>query len=282
MVKVKGDESLQVGKYKSEKELVKQYNKIWAKFAKDDKYRDDIIRHKKNRKKYHEIVSRYINEEEFPHIIEIGCGTSIDTNLIAEQNKSGKYFAIDISKNSISNILKINQYFHSHIHFLVGDTFNLPFKENSFNLAFSQGLIEHFKNPITVIKEHMRVLKTGGFLIINVPQKFTGYTLMKKNQMRKGEWELGWEMEFSYNDLKKIGKHLELKEIEVFGYQYWKSWKEPMFVLKDLIDKAFRKLPLNNIKLLESVRAIYNAIWRKLEKKWGHYFLQNIVIVFTK
>ena len=79
-----------------------------------------------------------------------------------------------------------------------------------------------------------------------------------------------------------MGENLKLMEVDVAGYQYWKSWKEPVFVMKDLVDKVFRRLPLNNIRLFKKTKLKYNAIWEKLEKKWGHYFLQNIVIVFQK
>jgi SAM-dependent methyltransferase len=164
----------------------------------------------------------------------------------------------------------------------LGDTLKLPLKSDLFDVAFSQGLIEHFKNPLSVVSEHKRILKPGGILIINVPQKYTGYTLMKKNNMKKKKWELGWETEFSYKDLKIIAENLKLKEIEVLGYQYWKSWKEPSFVLRDLIDKVYRRVPMNAFKLLKDLQLQYDTFWDKLENKWGHYFLKNIVIVVQK
>jgi ubiquinone/menaquinone biosynthesis C-methylase UbiE len=265
-----------------ERSLVKQYDRIWEKFFEKSGYQNDIIRHRKNRKKYHEIVCRYINEKQKPRIVEIGCGTCIDTNLIAERKNSGNYFAIDISKSSISIISKIKQYFGYPINFLVGDTFFLPLKDKSFDLVFSQGLIEHFPNPKKVIKEQARILKKNGYLIINVPQRFTGYTLMKKKMIKEKNWELGREREFSYNNLKKLGECLGLTEIEVAGYQYWKSWKEPTFVLRDLYDKFHRRNPLKNYKIFKVFRNCYERFWKTVEDKWGYYFLQNIIIVFQK
>jgi hypothetical protein len=100
--------------------------------------------------------------------------------------------------------------------------------------------------------------------------------------MKKDKWELGWETEFSYGDLKKIGRKLGLIEKQIIGYQYWKSWKEPIFVLKDLYDKLNRRNPLKNIQPFPILKRIYDSIWEELEEKWGHYFLQNIVIVFEK
>ncbi|MHA1989297.1 MAG: hypothetical protein ACW98D_21975 [Promethearchaeota archaeon] len=105
---------------------------------------------------------------------------------------------------------------------------------------------------------------------------------MKKKEMRNNNWKLGWETEFSYNDLKKLGNQLGLKEVGVSGDQYWKSWREPAFVFKDLVDKIFRRMPLSRFKMFTIIQKKYNALWQQLELKWGHYFLQNIIIVFEK
>ena len=57
--------------------------------------------------------------------------------------------------------------------FLCGDCFKLPFKDNTFDLVWSQGLIEHFKNPKEIIKEHLRVCKKNGKVLISVPYKYS-------------------------------------------------------------------------------------------------------------
>ena len=150
------------------------------------------------------------------------------------------------------------------------------------DIVFSQGVVEHFKNPILVIKEQLRVLKKNGILIINVPQKFTGYTIKKKILIRKNKWKFGWETEYSYNNLKKIAKILKLKEKESFGYNYYKSWGEPAFVLRDLVEKITRKKFMKNSNLIKLISMAYNNIWNVIENKYGKYFLQNIVIVYQK
>ena len=100
--------------------------------------------------------------------------------------------------------------------------------------------------------------------------------------MRKGKWHLGWEIEFSYQDLQEMGRCLGFSQKEVLGYQYWRSWKEPVFVLKDLYDKFHRRNPLRQNEPFNSIKQLYDAVWNKIENKWGHYFMQNIVIVYKK
>jgi SAM-dependent methyltransferase len=50
-----------------------------------------------------------------------------------------------------------------------GDAHDLPFPPGSFDLVISCDSLEHFHDPLTVLKEVERVLKPGGTLVIWVP-----------------------------------------------------------------------------------------------------------------
>lgn len=50
-----------------------------------------------------------------------------------------------------------------------GDMHNLPFKSNGFDCVVINHVLEHSKNPLSVIDEIHRVLKSKGKLIIGVP-----------------------------------------------------------------------------------------------------------------
>jgi ubiquinone/menaquinone biosynthesis C-methylase UbiE len=45
----------------------------------------------------------------------------------------------------------------------------MPFKKNSFDVVWNQGVLEHFKNPVPAMKEMYRVTKNGGYVIIYIP-----------------------------------------------------------------------------------------------------------------
>ncbi len=84
------------------------------------------------------------------------------------------------------------------------DTFHLPYPEGFFNLVFSQGLLEHFTNPETVISEQLRVIKIGGFICIDVPQTFSIYTIYKRWLIYRGTWFTCWESDFSLKQLEDL------------------------------------------------------------------------------
>lgn len=263
-------------------EIKAEYDTIWQQFWEANNHEDLINARVTDRKLFYDTVLKYSRLFEKPMVMEVGSGTGIDINLMQQRNKNIQSYASDISIKSIDVGRKITEALGGRINFLVTDTLDLAFKDRQFDIIYSQGLIEHFSNPLEVIKEQLRVLRDGGYLIINVPQKFTGYTIMKKLKMLAGKWHLGWEIEFSYPDLKKLGSLLDLTKREAFGYQYWRSWQEPAFVLRDCYDKIHRRNPLRSLWLFRNLKVLFDAMWTRLEGAWGHYFLKNIVIVFQK
>lgn len=260
--------------------IIKEYNNIWDEWECKENFTSDIVRHKENRRRFHEGLKKYLSGAE--KVLEIGCGSAIDTNIMASENPAIKFFCMDISDSSLSIARKVSMELKNKIYLARGDANKLFYKKDSFNLIFSQGVMEHFGNPDQMINEQIYSLKKGGLLIINVPQKYTGYTLMKHWKMEKGTWEWVWETEYSYPMLRRLGNRYGLHEIEVFGYQYWRSWGEPLFVLRDLYDKLHRRNKWRDRAVFMSIKKIYDRLWVFLENKCGHYFMQNIVIVFKK
>ena len=56
---------------------------------------------------------------------------------------------------------------------LVVDYYNLPFKDEEFEIVVCTGLLEHVKEPYKLIQEMKRVLKTGGQLLISASFVFS-------------------------------------------------------------------------------------------------------------
>lgn len=107
------------------------------------------------------------------NILEAGCGTSESLVKIAKQ--AGKVVGLDFSNKSIS-LSKVN--FEKHkipkekYSLVLGDIQKMKFKDNSFDITFNAGVIEHFdddKINNKPVKEMIRVTKKGGRVVILVP-----------------------------------------------------------------------------------------------------------------
>ena len=55
---------------------------------------------------------------------------------------------------------------------VIYDGESLPFKDNTFSCIQSCHIIEHTKNPKNYLKEHIRVLRSGGVLFIEFPDRY--------------------------------------------------------------------------------------------------------------
>ncbi len=104
----------------------------------------------------------------------------------------------------------------------VQDAKALNFKENTFDIVFSRGLIEHFKDPMTILKEAKRILKPGGLMITTIPQMPSLWYFFLKIQ-----WDLlsGYQHYFITNKrLIRMHQELGLKVIDRFRLGRFKQW----------------------------------------------------------
>lgn len=117
-----------------------------------------------------------------------------------------------------------------------------PFKDESYDIVFHQGLLEHFVSPNPLLSENHRVLKTGGLLIVDVPQTFHVYTIMKHLLMLIGLWFAGWERQFTVSSLTRV-----LKQSGFQPYRYYGDWSRPGIlykIIREVVKKGGIKLPM--------------------------------------
>lgn len=244
---------------------------------------DIVERHRSERRRFYELLTSNVGEGQggdHPRVLEIGCGTAIDSLALAEATNCRAY-GIDLSIEAIKTALQASSTFTVGIILAQADVHELPFKEETFDLVFSQGVLEHFSDPRSVIEEQRRVLRSGGRLVISVPQKYTAYTLAKRHRIRKGTWPWGYESEFSFRALRSLGDSLGLRMKAVIGYGYWLHPLEPMWLLRSLSQKL-RKLPLlGTTRPARWTSQVYDRLWCSLESRVGHYFMRDIAIVFS-
>ncbi|MCK5107116.1 MAG: class I SAM-dependent methyltransferase [Nanoarchaeota archaeon] len=99
-------------------------------------------------------------------ILEVGCGTGRFLNSL---NKKGykNLYGLDFSKSMLGVLKKTNK----DIKTIQGDAYNLPFKDNEFDVVFSVHVLMHLENPKKAYDEMLRVSKK--LVIFEVNNKFS-------------------------------------------------------------------------------------------------------------
>jgi len=257
----------------------------------DHIYRDEdfsdvekiIKKHRKEREPFLDSLEELIRESssQFPLVLEVGCGTAVDLYSVAN-NTTCQPFGLDLSGEALTVASGVGKRFSKKALLVRGDLLFLPFADESLDLVFSQGVMEHLSNDETALKEKIRVLKPGGNIVISVPQKYTAYTVIKHLKMVLGKWPWGYETEYSYRKLKSLGDHLGLIEKNVIGYGYWLHPLEPVWVIRSLFFKIQRINPLRKLSFFMKLSKWYEDLWIWIEKRFGHQFMRDIAIIFEK
>ena len=256
------------------------YCRIWQDLLESADIKYHIVKHLGDRKPLIERMLKYIAGRSGLKVLEVGCGTAIDSYSLASSVPGISICAMDYSQESLSLAKKIGAHFPSGIKLLLSDALSVAFKDEVFDIVFSQGLIEHFSDPTAIIREQMRVLKKDGLLIIDVPQKHNPYTLFKHRSISKGQWPWGWETEYSYSELKKLGNRLGLVPVDkcghghsiFFGLIYRRLFPHGISMSAYIANRA----PLNKLK------QFLDWLTFSLERRWGHLYMQSVAVTFRK
>lgn len=158
-------------------------------------------------------------------ILEVGAGTGRDSFELARAG--AKVFILDYSEKSLSISSELAMQAQNNLFLIQGDAFNAPFPDETFDIVFHQGLAEHFKDPLLLLKENVRLLKKGGFCLCDVPQTFHLYTLLKHILIAMNKWFAGWESEFTISQLKKLMEKAGLEVVYNYG-----DWMRPNLIYR--------------------------------------------------
>lgn len=97
---------------------------------------------------------------------------------------------------------------------------------NSFDVALSSGLVEHFKgnNRTRVIRAHYDVLKPGGLALISVPNAWCiPYRVWKLYLELRGWWPYGMELPYGKRELIRRAREAGFVRADVHCMGFWQS-----------------------------------------------------------
>ncbi len=211
-------------------------------------------------------------------ILEVGAGTARDSFKLV--NQGANVFVLDYSPVAMDIVNHLNQENNTKIQPIRADAFSIPSPDNTYDIVFHQGLLEHFRDPRPLLQENVRVLKEGGYLLVDVPQRYHIYTIIKHILIFFNKWFAGWETEFSINELENLAKHAGVKVVYRYG-----SWMRPSLfyrILREVLLKIKIKLPLypRGLPLFRNIRNFLRN--RFIHSNWALYTFLDIGIIAKK
>jgi len=112
-------------------------------------------------------------------LLEIGSGFGVSLAVMLKQFNVDAYGiepaseGFDASYKCARDVLSANDLDPSRLIDAVGES--IPFSDGTFDIVYSNNVLEHTSNPAKVLSEAIRVLKPGGKLYIEVPNYLAYY-----------------------------------------------------------------------------------------------------------
>lgn len=113
---------------------------------------------------YATLIQR-LNDKSFESLLDVGCGTGKVLSLIKDKFNT-KVSGIDLSEGMVE---KAKELLGESADLKVGDSENLLWEDDTFDVIICNASFHHYPNPIAVLKEMKRVLKPDGRVIIADP-----------------------------------------------------------------------------------------------------------------
>ena len=175
-----------------------QYVKEWEKNAKKDPYwsvltASEYEHTQWNRARFFqtgtleiETLKQYIEQNALPIpftgiALDFGCGVGRLTQALAPHFQ--EVFGIDIAENMLSEAYRALGTSVQNIHYLHNPHPHLKlFSDNSFDFIYSNVVIQHIStaNQLIYLREFVRILKPGGWMVIQIPSAKIDRTLTQK------------------------------------------------------------------------------------------------------
>lgn len=118
---------------------------------------------------HEEVIFSQVDFSGCEKLLEVGSGVGAQTKILLERYPQSHIQCLDASSAQADRAKQAlsDEVDSGRVSIQVGDALHQPFKEDSFDGAFVCWLLEHVQNPIDVLREARRVLKSGGIIYCN-------------------------------------------------------------------------------------------------------------------
>jgi len=111
-------------------------------------------------------AGRYVKGKK---TIVLGSGAGYGTHYLSKFAKS--VLGVDTSEEAVA--YATHSYNAPNLRYKPGDVTNLPYPDESFEVAVSFEVMAHLERPAALVKEALRLLKEDGVLVVSTPDKQT-------------------------------------------------------------------------------------------------------------
>lgn len=159
------------------------------------------------------IINFYLDSlgQSKKEVIEIGCGYGSNIRLIKNNRNDVECYALDNSSVAIELVRE------EVPNAFLSDCRKTPFADNKFDLIFSAGLMEHFRDEKPFLKEMKRILKENGYIITFVPARFSLWKFYELLHFWFWSWQYGYEKSYTYCGLKSLFANNGFSIVEMLG-----------------------------------------------------------------
>ena len=205
-------------------------------------------------------------------VLEVGAGSGRDSVSLAQAGATA--ILLDYSAASLEVARGVAERAGQRVHLVRADALRMPFRDRDIDVVFHQGLLEHFRDPLPLLRENVRVLAPGGILLVDVPQRFHLYTVLKHALIAVGKWFAGWETEFTIDELEGLMRKAGVTVVRRYG-----SWMVPGLLYRSirvvLLRSRVARLPLYPppLPVLSRLASAARARFRTTRASFYTYFV---------
>jgi SAM-dependent methyltransferase len=159
-----------------------------------------------------QIIRNLLGHQKFTIVLDLGCGTGFHQETL--RHYASQLIGADMSFGALKECRR-----NFSGEYVVCDINQLPFKKNSIDLIWIAGVLHHVPDTLpVVIKNITRILRTGGILLVDEPNKLNplNYFILKFSKADP----TGSEKSLSSASVKKILMDSHMKILSSDWYEF--------------------------------------------------------------
>lgn len=215
--------------------------------------------------KVHEIVPRLLGLGGNETILDVGCGNGRLLLNLAKHKHKGRLYGIDVSEGVFEKAKKYSQNNDLKIHFVAGDSQQIPFLSDAFDAVTACHMIYHVPNMKFAISEMRRVLKPGGKFVLSA----NSYNTKNLHIQR---WKRMVANEFCFDSYPKIDERFNIENGEKLVKQQF-----PNSQLSTYKSKIIAPMQIF-LDYFDSMRSLWSRSFSDEEWQEIHNFVNNIAL----